>query len=79
MSNKLMQRVLFPGKMIKAKSAVSEKMNNVKPNVGTIGNSLSASHNFQQMIFAMIQKKQTVLMSQLFFEPMDKLKEGILK
>jgi hypothetical protein len=77
---------LLEGKIINEKIVASEKTNNIKCIAagackkckgGTIGNSLSSSHNFDDIIFAINQKMQMILVTIIFFETIDKLEIGI--
>jgi hypothetical protein len=78
--------ILCVGYTNRRETTAIEKINNIKwitegtnkkLNGGTTGKSLSASHNFQDIIFAMIQKKQMILVAIIFFEVPDKLVAGI--
>ena len=44
---------------------------------GTMGKSLSASHNFHDITFAINQKKQISLVTIIFFERIDRLENAM--
>ena len=77
---------LLEGKIINEKIVAREKINRIKcmaPGAckkckgGMMGNNLSASHNFHDIIFAINQKMQIILVAIIFFDRIDKLEIGI--
>jgi hypothetical protein len=77
---------LLEGKINKEKIVAREKTNSIKCVAagackkwkgGTMGKSLFASHNFHDIIFAINQKMQMILVTIIFFETIDKFEIGI--